>query len=1277
MSNNYLDEVSGIYKSTDIAPPPIPETVETKENIPEEPSEQTQQSSTEDSEQPGFAQTAAEYALSIPTGVTDFGVDVLNKFFPGGRNPALSAVNEKGNLKHIPTFQSDGAQALREISSVVVPTIWATAKLKGLGKAAHTKVGWSLGNDAAFKWFATTGLAAGAGASVDEVASIQEKDPNLSATLKKYWPQTWSWIPEDWATLDSDSPEVFREKNRNEGIGLGLFSDILGPIGKFMKNKKKLKKATSWVPKNEQGKRWLEKKNKQVRLSENPIENDLLQSAKRRDDQLSDLGREFIAEGAKEDEPILGVHDLFDYTEQGVRSSDPGGIVGAAVDQARIVKQTDTRYGRLRSIFSPQELQQLITGKKNPLKLLKQLGKELKETEVDYIGSKGQKIPHSKSLLEAERLGAQLYDTDLEGIKNILRPLSQVDPQSGARKLSNEAYRGVMKAITNYSNEFINLDLARAQGLVATSTAGQVSDLAEGARLMHGSNGTKRSYDQILDRLELLMNLKAQTSLTRQKAFNVNSIVNRLRYKGSELLPIDAAKALGEETNSTLRALENIATETKSTIQTLREVKEAKPELLTPLMLAYELTDGKIASIGALNNYIRNTTGAISKAFFDAQPEMPSAWTQGVWSNIYNSILSAIGTPLKAITSNTLLMIERPLATFAGAIVHGDAETLKRAHYMYNVGLGETFGRAWSHMNQVFKRASTDPNSVGYVMRDDIARQNEGQMQLLKSFSAAAEQEGNYGPSIVTEQIEALNDLAEHPWLRFSANAMTAFDGFTRSFIGNVEARARAYDKIMEGGGQLTNKRVRAMGRRVYSEMFDNTGMITDQAVEHAGREIAMNLDSAAVRSLNEIVKTVPAVKPFMMFPKTSINMMRFAGSHNPMGLFVDDLNAFKLPFERMDSHTIDQLLTSKGVSLNLDKRAAYDTIRAELKGRKAIGTLSVFGAGYLFTQDRIRGNGLFDKTRQRTRRELGWEPKTYKGLDGNWYSFDNMGPITDWLALTADIMDNFDTLDEPTIETFLNRMGFIISANLTDKTFTSGLEPLGDILAGNPAAAARWIGSFGSGLLPGSGFRNEFARLLTPQLKEVEQEFNQIFANRNPGLKEQLPDLYDWMDGSKVKEPLNFFTRAWNVYSPLWKISEKISPEKQFLIDIEFDGRPSLKTNGKGIEYTPEQRSEITRLMGESGEFAADVRYYMNTPEGKNFRKEWKAAAEGGVYFDRKRYLGLYNDLQRALNRARNNAELQSSSYEDIQDKTFINQEIKRATEFGDVQAILELQQQ
>ena len=1209
---------------------------------------------------PGFENPTA-YPAAAGAGLIDFGIGLINKV-PGVDIPAL------------PQYQHEGLQAVRDIGSLIIPTmILSRFGLKG-GGAAHSKVGWKIGNDKFVQWIGRAGINVGAGVIVDEVAPVQERDHNAAGFLQEAWPKTWGWIPDNFATLDSDSPEVKRAKNRNEGASVGFFSDLLPAVGKLFRGRQKIKQATNWVPKNETGSNWLKKKNNKPLLSDDPVENDLLNSAKRRDDQLVELGQSKVDDGVDLTQPQLGVHDFYDYTENGIRTSDEGGIVGAAFDQVKINRQVDSRYGRVGSVLSPKNLREALTGKKNPFSLFKELGQTLKETKVDYLASKGRVIKHSEALEAAEKLGADLHNTDLEGMKKILRPLSQLDPQTGARKLTTAAQKGVMNAIKRYSDDFINTDISRAEGVVGTSVAGQISDMAEGSRLMNGALNSERAVDQILDRIEFLMNLQGQTAYTRKQAVGMADIINRIKEIGN---PNQVTKTIAEESNETLRALEKIAQESKQTIETLRNVKAERPQMLGPLMLAYEVTDGKVNSMSALNTYIRNTTGTVSKAFFDARADMPSAWTQGVWANIYNSVLSAVGTPLKAALSNTVLMIERPLATFAGAIMQGDVATMRRAHYMYNVGIGETLQRSFAHMNQIFKRASVDPSSVGYIMRDDIARANEGQVTLLRSFSDAAEAEGNFGPSIVTNQIEAMNDLAEHPVLRFSANAMSGFDGFTRSFIGNIEARGRAYDKLMANGGRISEDRVRAMARNVYNEMFDETGMITDKAVEYASREIAMNLDNTAVSALNELVKQVPAIKPFMMFPKTSINMMRFAGSHNPLGMFINDWNAFRLPIDQMPEAKIKELLSSRGVGMNEDIGAAYNTIRAELKGRKAIGALSVMGAGMLFTQDRITGNGIYDKTRQRARREHGWKPKHFKGLDGKWYSYENLGPITDWLALTADVMDNFvdGTLDAPTTELMLNKLGFLISANLTDKSFTAGLEPLGDVLAGNPAATARWAGSFGSALLPGSGFRNEFARLLTPQLKEVDQELGQIIANRNPGLKGQLPDLYDWMDGSKVGEPLGFFARVWNTYSPLWKVSEARTPEKQFLIDIEFDGRPSLSTNGAGVEYSPEERSEVTRLIGESKHFRNEVRRIMQTTDGKEFRRQWKKAANQGAYLDRELMFNIQVELSSALEEAQSWAESQLSSYDDIIQKQWTNQEIKRSTREGDVQQILDLQ--
>ena len=1231
-----------------------------QESQSQQPTTSTEVEPKEEKEKGNALKTTAEAALAIPTGTLDWGISLYNTVMPG----------EVLDLPNIPEFENDVTQTIREISQVVVPTIFITRGLGGVAMKAHTARNWKLGNDVFFRWFAKTGLAGGSGVIADAIAPVQEKDHNALGTLKKTWPETYGWVSDDFATLDDDEPDLKRKKNILEGLGIGFAADLLTAVGKLAKSLRGVARATQWVPENEKAANIL-KNMQEEELSTDPLENVVLQSAKRRYDQLTEIGEVKLGQVGEPTEPILGYHDAFDYGESGARTGDPSGIFGASVDQAKILNNIDTINGRVGSVMTPGAMEYVVNGNDAGHRLITRAADLLKDSKYGYRASNGKYLSHEDIVLAGTEIAADLYKLDVQEMDTFLKTFSGVDVSTGARVLNDEAYAGVMGAIKKYSNDFINMDIARAQAYVSTSLAGQVSDMAEGARLYADKVGTvQRAQDQVLDRLQYLMQIKGTTSYARGRALNMLNLWKRVDV--NDVKAKDALAAIKNETNDTLKALNRLQKESKQTIDTLRAVKAQRPDLLGPLMLAYEITDGKVATVSALNDYIRNTTGVFKKALVDVRPDMPSAWTQGMWANIYNSVLSSVGTPLKAGASNVALMIERPIATFAGAMLNGDTATLRRASYMYNVGMVDTLQKAFGHMKQVYSRAARDPGSVGYIMRDDIARKNDDQMKLLRSFSDAKEVEGMYGPSVITNQIELMNDLAEHPAMRFSANAMTAFDGFTRSFIGNIEARGRAYDKLIRNGEKITPKNLKQISDDVYGQMFDDKGFITDKAVEYASREIAMNLDNKAVNSLSDLIRRAPFLKPFLMFPKTSMNMLAFSGSHNPLGVFINDLNAFKHSVaEGVSEAKIDELLSARGIPLDENKFVAYETIRAELKGRKAIGALTVLGAGALFTTDRLHGNGIYDKTRQKVRRESGWKPRHYKGWDGKWYSYDNMGAISDWLALTADIMDNFDTLDPPTLETQLNKMGYILSANLTNKSFTAGLEPLNDVLAGNPAALSRWGASFGSGLVPFSGARNELGRLLEPQLKEVDQDFFQLLANRNVGAKSGLPDVYDWVDGGKVGEVKGFWQRGWNTFSPWFKQGDAISPEKQFLIDIEFDGRPQLRTNGQGIEYTPEERSEITEYIGKSGYFKRELQRIMKSIDGKEFRKQIKNSS---VNYDRKLYKRIHKQIKQALNTAKNFAENQVSTRDSINKKVFINEQIKYYTETGNEEEIQRL---
>ena len=49
--------------------------------------------------------------------------------------------------------------------------------------------------------------------------------------------------------------------------------------------------------------------------------------------------------------------------------------------------------------------------------------------------------------------------------------------------------------------------------------------------------------------------------------------------------------------------------------------------------------------------------------------------------------------------------------------------------------------------------------------------------------------------------------------------------------------------------------------------------------------------------------------------------------------------------------------------------------------------------------------------------------------------------------------MDNSDVLGEGDVAQMLSAAGFVLSASITDKSMLAGIEPLYDILSGNPAA--------------------------------------------------------------------------------------------------------------------------------------------------------------------------------------------------------------------------------
>ena len=1185
-----------------------------------------------------FARNLGEGAAAVPLGVADFAVDIAN-IVPGV------------DIKKVEGFNSPLAQGLREISSFVVPSLLgvglAGKAIKGLSFVKKSQIAQA----ALTRMIGNTALSAGVGATVDSVNTLNETDDNLQGSLKKMFPQHTQWISSDWATLDSDSPDIKRAKNVYEGVGLGIFSDLLLSSGKMLRAINGTNDVTRYIPEGESPENFWKSFNKQ---DVDSPEEAFIDSAVRREEALDELGKYLASKQTDLDQPIRGVHDVFDPDELGVRTSDPTGVIGATVDAVIVQKNLEGNYGRLGSIVTDAALKFGLEANEMPKReIVKAIIADLKDANVYSAElASGRKITFDEIDEAGTKLAELLVDPRMDSgmLKATLDEFKNEYSKLRTRSLDDVGYNAAMKSIKKYLDEYVNLDAAKAQGYLATSLSGQVSDIAEGARLMEGTKAVEYAQEQILDRLEYLMVEKGLA------AYNAGSTLNFLKTwqrLGSDPSGVKAAAELAKD--QTDEALLDIVGRSKRSINSLRAMTKERPQYLVPLQMAWEFSNGNIDTLSKLNNFVDQSLPNIWKFFYDQQPEIPNQIVQGAWSTIYNSVLTSISTPMKAGVGNAVLMLTKPISVFAGAMATGDMKTLKRGWYQYSA-VADTFQKGLKHMGDVFSRASRDPNSVGYIMRDDLVQKNEETMDVLHSFARAAENRGESGPLALYHMAETLHDLGNNPVLRFGANAMTALDGFTRAVIANGEARGRAFDRFVDGGKTLNAKSLNILENDLYKEMFDNTGMITDKAVDYASREIAMNLDSPSVQALSTFIDRNKFLKPFLMFPRTSANMIGMANKHSPISLFMKDYNKLALPGNTFTGEQIKEILESRGISVtgNLDiDMQAFQNLRAEIRGRKAIGTATIMGASWLFINGRLHGNGHYDKERQKTRQQLGWKPRSYLASDGKWYSYDFLGPLSDFLAVTADVMDNFDSITESDLETQLNKMGFLLSANLTNKSMLAGLEPMNDVLSGNPAAMSRWAASFASSLAPLSGARNELGRIMAPQLRELDMNFYQLLRNRNKAMdlidpSGALPTAYDWIDGKPIGYPENPFVRGWNAVMPM-KINDSISTERQFLIDIEFDSRPSFKTNGKGVEYTPQERSELYSIMGRQGNFRKAIKKIMKTTEAETWRRQIQAEREGGAKIDPSLWKGLYRRINRELNKARKLAEVELSNREEI----------------------------
>ena len=1255
---NLLDEANSFLSEDEGAPT----------DVPVEPT-QTQQPSTEGYIAPGEEGfVPREGALGAVQDIAEGTIRGLPKNLYEGVAPAVGIIDTITdtynlatgfNVPKLPEYEDKVSTAVRNISGLVLPSLG----LRGMAIQAGTKlqaaggVGpkWlrSLGNRKSFQYMSKFGIDIGTGGLVDYVAEQNQKDDNLAGTLKKYWPKTYQWIPNSIATTDDDSPGEKRAKNVNEGAIFGLLSSVVegaAYIGGAGRSMKRASKFTAAKGGNKNINDLAKDEFTDIKFSDNPIEDATLRNYARKEKELNLLNEYYISRG---EDPIDW--NLYDEGETLVRTKDADGIVGAQSDAAQIQNNIDSAWGRIGNLIHEAARKEGIELENlSKRTLVSELTQQLKEGGSFSKRLKSNKLISSKIMDEAgKKLAATLLHPRVspDEIIGLLDEFKRSVDESAIRIVGK---KGISGAIKQLKAQMIDLDAQKARAYLVTSEAGQVADMAEGARLMEEGASINRTIDLMADRLEVLMVEKGLAN------FEANSLMSHMNAwkqaveTGDKEVINAAADTILANTNSRLTEL---IPQAKEWTETLKTVARENPEFLKPLLLANEFTDGDVDSMFKLHRWAGENLGVFKKAIVDLNPEVPSIINKAMWSNLFNSALSALGTPMRAAAGNLTGLLGRGSATVFGAVAEGDLANAKKA-MVAHFALDNTLQQAFGHMRLVFRKASTNPKDVSYVMRSDIAVKTEKGLDALRAFADASSAEGEDGAKMLLNIFEDLDAMSTDPVLRFGGNSMTALDGFTKSVVANTEAKYLAYNKLAQSGEEITEESLRKATEEIYNKWHDANGMISNEAVDKATSEIALNQDSPIVDGFNWFIKRFPAARSFIWFPRTTANVIDTFGKWSPGGIFSTDYQKMWGPLGRkkvsdFSMEEIAEILQSKGKPVDEFANETFQMLRYEIKGKAAIGSLMTTTAFFAAMDNRCTGTGHYDKARQRQRIRSGWKAKTCKvpGTD-KVVSYEWMGPIGDWIALAADVVDNTDTLTSSMIEDMGTKLTSILGGALTNRSTLAQLEPMFDVLQGNGSAASRWSSSMLNNFVPMGSLRNELGKLMYPQLRQLRSEFENNLRNRNAWLdafdpERALPAVVDPIDGKPVGYQENFFIRMFNM-GPI-KIHDAPSKERQFLIDIEFNSSPTMNMSQRGVVLQNHEITAINSKIGEMGIYQQKIREIMRDANRleyngvKGFTNIIRAQRQGLVsseVLDTAKYANIYSRLQQAYAQSKRVAE-------------------------------------
>ena len=702
--------------------------------------------------------------------------------------------------------------------------------------------------------------------------------------------------------------------------------------------------------------------------------------------------------------------------------------------------------------------------------------------------------------------------------------------------------------------------------VVINSLAKQAQGIAMGAVQIADDTTVYRQGDMVFEAMRIALK-------EHKKIGYMWGLDGRQQQVG--LVPSSMKKATEE-------ALKKIDEDVDRYTNELLKLKEKGDDrAVADLMELHAVSGGKVTTLDQMQEYFQ---ARIIGGEMDGI-KMKGEFRQQVQSTFYNSVLSSVTTPVKAITGTNLIGLLRPFQAYYGATLGKtfQGKAFDQREMFIAAAQIDAIGKAFAEGFQMFKYtwdAGMHNKRLPYDTKFDMERD-------LRDWKAMAPMVDRYGSDAQKRAygfLDTVQSFNNNPWVRYSQNAMAAGDSLARTIVGRFEMRMRGaikaadeaenFDNLIELARKYEND-FRSGPDGIFKKNKDGKFIVSDAAARMAGDEAAMTRALEGNMMGFEMIGRIPGMTAFFPFVRTGFNSLDLVFKHTP-------LEAFRTRYQ--------DIMKGRNLAKYGLTEKTLPQAQALMEGRIAMGSTIMGMATVAALAGNLTGDYPYDKEGRDAWKAAGIKPYSFRFTAPNgshvYVSYNNIEPFNTLFQMVGNVVQNADLLGESMIDNIMKKLIFMTGAVVVDKSMLSGVEDLATLMSGDSSGQnmARTVARFARSHLPYAGLAGQIGNIMDANQREATELF-QLFVRRDAISRQALPVRYDTLSKDRSGTKSESFDaqhpllRFFNAFSPLPVSIIENDPIRQGLVEMRYN-LPEIMSKIDGVPLNAYEMSMLSKYM-------------------------------------------------------------------------------------------------